>query len=109
MDCETRFFNSVTSASVSDFLSFHCVGRVIGVTLLFDQTPWKSGLPSGVRGTFQVPAATAGRAGVDVPARGAVADVTGGADCAMTVTPAANPTAKKPARSFLTSASVRKI
>src|SRR5438132_12854354 len=48
----TRFFNSVTSASVSDALSFHCVGRAIGVTLLFDQTPCKSGWPSGVRGTF---------------------------------------------------------
>jgi hypothetical protein len=34
-------------------LSFHCVGRCIGVTLLFDQTPCRSGFPSGVRGTFQ--------------------------------------------------------
>ena len=69
VDWATRFFNSVTSASVSDALSFHCVGRAIGVTLLFDQTPWKSGLPSGVRGTFQVLATAAGRAGVGEVAR----------------------------------------
>ena len=36
-------------------LSRHCAGRVIGVTLLLDQTPCRSGRPSAVRGTCQLP------------------------------------------------------
>ena len=42
-------------------------GRVIGVTLLFDQTPCRSGWPSGVRGTFQAPRAPAHAAGCRPP------------------------------------------
>ena len=46
------------------------MGRVIGVTLLFDQTPCRSGWPSGVRGTFQVVAGCRRARGAAPVARG---------------------------------------
>ena len=58
-------FSSSSSASVSAALSFHCVGRVMGVTLLLPHTPCRSGLPSGVRGTFQPAGAAPVEAGGD--------------------------------------------
>ena len=61
-------------------LSFHCVGRVIGVTLLLPHTPCRSGLPSAVRGTFQ-------------PAGGSVEYLL--ADCAPSVATAATLTANE--------------
>src|SRR5262245_34536963 len=48
----TSICNSASSAAVSRSLSFHCVGRVIGVTLLLDQTTCRSGRPSEVLGTL---------------------------------------------------------
>src|SRR4051812_5193505 len=44
--------SSFSSWSEMTALSFHCFGRVIGVTLLLDQTPCRSGCPSADRGTL---------------------------------------------------------
>src|SRR5215211_5106460 len=48
----TSSCSSLSSVCVISVLSFHCVGRCIGVTLLLAQTPWRSGFPSAVRGTL---------------------------------------------------------
>src|SRR5262245_24081137 len=45
------FFSSASSTSVIVARRPNCVGRSSGVMPLLAQTPWKSGCPSGVRGT----------------------------------------------------------
>src|SRR5262249_42541415 len=48
-----RFLRFTTSSSVRDDLPSSALGRSKGVALLFNQTPCRSGWPSGVRGGFQ--------------------------------------------------------
>ena len=50
--CAANRCSSATSASVRRDFPSHCFGRCSGVTVLFAQTPWKSGWPSGVRGSL---------------------------------------------------------
>src|SRR5262245_50944136 len=72
--------------------SFHCVGLVIGVTLLLDQTPCRSGCPSAVRGTLYDASAPY------------IAPAGNFADCAVNDAPA-SPTATRNAPMILTSPS----
>src|SRR6185436_10859195 len=74
-----NFCSSAISASVSVFLPSHCFGRCSGVTVLFAQTPWKSGWPSAVRGTTH-------------PDLAADAFDAEAGDCAIERAPAARPT-----------------
>src|SRR5262249_20824714 len=47
-------FNAMTSCGVRSARPLSCTGRSSGVITSFDQTPWMSGCPSGVRGWVQV-------------------------------------------------------
>jgi hypothetical protein len=46
-----RFFRPASSASLMVARMPNCFGRSSGVIPLLAQTPWKSGRPSGIRGT----------------------------------------------------------